>query len=76
MSIRCSETGANRAYRAGDCPVAEDAFNRWITTDIYEHYAHTGIEEIAFGIGKVAHYFAARKAPRLFWAGSVTRKKK
>lgn len=50
-----------REYRAGDCPVAEDAFNRWITMNIYEHYADGDIEEIAFGIGKVARHFAARK---------------
>jgi dTDP-4-amino-4,6-dideoxygalactose transaminase len=49
-----------REYRAGDCPVAEDAFNRWITMNIYEHYTDRDIEEIAFGIGKVAHHFGAR----------------
>lgn len=47
-------------YRAGDCPVAEDAFNRWITMNIFEHYSDRDIEEIAFGIGKVARHFAAR----------------
>ena len=50
-----------REYRAGDCPVAEDAFNRWITMNIYEHYTDRDIEEIAFGIGKVANHFAARQ---------------
>jgi len=47
-------------YRAGDCPVAEDAFNRWITMNIFEHYSDRDIEEIAFGIGKVARHLAAR----------------
>lgn len=61
-----SDTGANRAYRAGDCPVAEDAFNRWITMNIYEHYTDIDIEEIASGIGKVAHCFAARKGVHIF----------
>jgi dTDP-4-amino-4,6-dideoxygalactose transaminase len=50
-----------RSYRAGDCPVAEDAFERWITMNIYEHYTEGDLEEIAFGIGKVARYFAARR---------------
>jgi perosamine synthetase len=50
-----------REYRAGDCPVAEDAFNRWIAMNIYEHYTDGDIEEIAFGIGKVAHHFVARQ---------------
>jgi dTDP-4-amino-4,6-dideoxygalactose transaminase len=50
-----------RVYRKGDCPVAEDAFDRWITMNIYEHYTEGDIEEIAFGIGKVARHFAQRK---------------
>lgn len=55
------DTGSSRVYRKGDCPVAEEAFRRWITMDVHEHYSDTDIEEIAFAIGKVAHYFAARK---------------
>jgi perosamine synthetase len=51
-----------RVYRPGDCPVAEDVFDRWITMNIYEHYTELDIEEIALGIGKVAHYFAQRKS--------------
>jgi dTDP-4-amino-4,6-dideoxygalactose transaminase len=51
----------DRQYRAGDCPVAEDAFSRWITMNIYEHYTDRDIEEIALGIGKVAHHFAGRQ---------------
>ena len=50
-----------REYHAGDCPVAEDAFSRWITMNIYEHYTDRDIEEIAFGIGKVARCFAGRQ---------------
>jgi len=45
---------AGRAYRKGDCPVAEDAFDLWITMNIYEHYTETDVREIAHGIGKVA----------------------
>jgi dTDP-4-amino-4,6-dideoxygalactose transaminase len=48
---------AGRVYGKGDCPVAEDAFDRWITMNIYEHYTETDIEEIAHGIGKVANHF-------------------
>ena len=48
---------AGRVYGKGDCPVAEDAFDRWITTNIYEHYTETDIQEIAHGIGKVASHF-------------------
>lgn len=47
-------------YRRGDCPVAEEAFDRWITLNIYEHYAPTDMQEVAHGIGKVAHHFQAR----------------
>jgi len=68
-----SDTGANRVYREGDCPVAEDAFNRWITMNIYEHYTDTDVEEIARGIGKVAHYFTARKIVHIPAVGCLTR---
>lgn len=64
-----SDTGADRAYRKGDCPVAEDAFNRWITMNIYEHFTEEDIEEIAFGIGKVAHFLAARKTTQICGVG-------
>jgi dTDP-4-amino-4,6-dideoxygalactose transaminase len=49
---------AGRVYGKGDCPVAEDAFDRWITMNIYEHYTETDIDEIAHGIGKVANHFS------------------
>lgn len=52
--------GSGRTYKRGDCPVAEEAFNCWITMNIYEHYSPLDIEEIAHGIGKVAHYFQSR----------------
>ena len=50
----------SRVYSEGDCPVAEDAFERWITMNFYEHYTDRDVEEIAFGIAKVAYNFAAR----------------
>jgi len=49
-----------RTYKRGDCPVAEDVFDRWITMKIYEHYTETDIREIAHGVGKVAHHFRSR----------------
>lgn len=52
-----------RTYKKGDCPVAEEAFERWITMDLFEHYTETDIDEIAFGIAKVARHWAARRAP-------------
>jgi perosamine synthetase len=52
--------GSGRVYRKGDCPVAEDAFNCWITMHVYEHYSPLDIQEIAHGIGKVAHFFRSR----------------
>ena len=50
-----------RVYRPGDCPVAEDAFERWITMYFSERWSETDIDEIAAGIRKVAEYFTARK---------------
>jgi dTDP-4-amino-4,6-dideoxygalactose transaminase len=52
-------------YRRGDCPVAEEAFDRWITMNIYEHYAPTDMQEIAHGIGKVSYHFQARARSRV-----------
>jgi perosamine synthetase len=62
---RCAFPGTTypfgtREYPVGTCPVAEDAFTRWITMNIYEHYTERDIEEIAFGIGKVVHHFEKR----------------
>ncbi len=51
---------AGRTYGRGDCPVAEAAFDRWITMNIYEHYTDTDIREIAHAVAKVARHF--RKA--------------
>jgi dTDP-4-amino-4,6-dideoxygalactose transaminase len=55
------DTGSERTYKQGDCPVAEAAFDRWITMDLYEHLTERDIEEIAHGIGKVAHHYAVRR---------------
>ena len=49
-----------RVYREGDCPAAEDAFTRWITMNLSEHWTETDIDEVAAGIAKVAEAFAAR----------------
>jgi perosamine synthetase len=55
----------DRYYRKGDCPIAEAAFDRWITMNISEHYTDTDIDEMAHGISKVVAYYAARvAAPR------------
>ena len=51
---------AGRTYRRGDCPSAEEAFDCWITMNVYEHYHDTDIQEITHGVGKVAHYFRSR----------------
>lgn len=51
----------DRAYPKGICPVAEDAFNHWITMNVYESYSEENIEEIALAISKVAGFFASGK---------------
>ena len=52
------ESVSRRVYAIGDCPRAEEAFNRWITMNLYEHYTDEDIEEIALAVGKVAHHYA------------------
>jgi dTDP-4-amino-4,6-dideoxygalactose transaminase len=56
------DIGSERCYQQGDCPVAEAAFDRWITLDLHEHYTEKDIEEIAHGIGKVAYHYASRRS--------------
>jgi dTDP-4-amino-4,6-dideoxygalactose transaminase len=59
------DLGSDRSYEPGDCPVAEAAFDRWITMDLHEHYTEKDMEEIAHGIGKVAyHYTSCRSASK------------
>ena len=55
------DLGTSRSYQQGDCPVAEAAFDRWITMDLHEHYTEKDMEEIAHGIGKVAYHYASRR---------------
>ncbi len=40
---------------------------------IYKYYTDEDIEETAFGIGKVAHSFAAAKISHIRTVGSTTR---
>jgi len=50
----------DRRYRPGDCPVAEAAFDTWITMNLYEEYSDTDVDEIGLAIGKVAWHMAHR----------------
>jgi dTDP-4-amino-4,6-dideoxygalactose transaminase len=54
------DTGADRSYPHGLCPVAEDAFSRWINIEVQENYTEQNGVEIAFAVAKVAHHFAGR----------------
>ncbi len=51
-----------RYYRRGDCPVAEQAFEEWITMNIYENYSEADINDIGAAITKVAHWYSNRIA--------------
>lgn len=57
-----------RVYRQGDCPVAEAAFDSWITMNVYENYTDADLEEIANGVHKVAQYFSVRN----LWTRTVS----
>lgn len=58
--FQSQDTGTDRSYPRGLCPVAEDAFSRWLTLELTENYTEENIDEIAFGIGKVACHMARR----------------
>jgi len=51
-----------RTYPKGLCPVAEEAFERWITMDLFEHWTEEDVDQIAHGIAKVAWHLARRAA--------------
>lgn len=52
----------DRRYRPGDCPVAEAAFDRWITMNLYEEFSDADVDQIGLAIGKVAWHMARRAA--------------
>jgi dTDP-4-amino-4,6-dideoxygalactose transaminase len=60
--FRSLDTGVDRSYPPGLCPVAEDAFSRWITLELLENYTDQNVDEIAFAIAKVAYHLARRPA--------------
>jgi perosamine synthetase len=51
------DTGSDRHYPKGLCPVAESAFERWIVLELLENYTIQNVDEMAHAIGKVAHRF-------------------
>lgn len=58
--FQSADTETDRYYPRGLCPVAEDAFLRWLTLDILENYTDQNVDEIADGIAKVAYHFSMR----------------
>jgi perosamine synthetase len=54
------DTGADRTYPPGLCPVAEDAFTRWITLEVLENYTEENVDEIALAVTKVAYHLDRR----------------
>jgi len=51
------DTGTDRTYPPGLCPVAEGAFSRWIVVELLENYTEQNVDEIAHAVGKVGHHF-------------------
>jgi perosamine synthetase len=60
--FQSQDTKVDRSYPRGLCPVAEDAFSRWVTLELTENYTHQNVDEIAFAIAKVAYHVARRPA--------------
>ncbi len=52
----------SRTYAKGDCPVAEAAFDRWISMSLHEGWTDQDVEEVASGVAKVAGHFADPRA--------------
>jgi perosamine synthetase len=58
--FQSQDTGADRVYPPGLCPVAEDAFSRWITLEVLENFTEQNVDEIGFAIAKVAFHLGRR----------------
>jgi perosamine synthetase len=58
--FQSQDTGMDRSYPRGLCPVAEDAFSRWIALELLENYTQQNVDEMAFAVAKVAYHFAKR----------------
>ncbi len=58
--LRSLDTGADRSYPRGLCPVAEDAFSRWIVVELLENYTQQNVDEMANAVAKVAYHLAQR----------------
>ncbi|MEO7145662.1 MAG: DegT/DnrJ/EryC1/StrS family aminotransferase [Bryobacteraceae bacterium] len=58
------DTGSNRSYPRGLCPVAEDAFSRWILLELLENYTEQNVNQMATAVAKVAHHLAESAAKR------------
>ena len=54
------DTGVDRSYPRGLCPVAEEAFSHWITVELLENYTEQNVDEMALAVAKVAYHFARR----------------
>ncbi len=54
--FRSLDTGADRTYPPGLCPVAEDAFDRWIVLELTENYTEQNVDEMALAVGKVVYH--------------------
>ena len=68
--FRSVDTGSDRAYPPGLCPVAEDAFSRWIVVELLENYTEQNVAEMADAVAKVAHHLARRNPARAGRAAS------
>ena len=58
--FRSRDMDTDRHYPPGLCPVAEEAFNRWITLNLLENYTEQNVDEMAFAVAKVAHHFTKK----------------
>jgi dTDP-4-amino-4,6-dideoxygalactose transaminase len=58
--FQSQDTRMDRSYPRGLCPVAEDAFSRWITLELLENYTEQNVDEMTFAVAKVAYHFAKR----------------
>jgi 8-amino-3,8-dideoxy-alpha-D-manno-octulosonate transaminase len=62
-----ADRGGKASYEPGDCPVAEDLFNRMITIGLNQWYTDADCDNVAAGINKVLSAYCTKDPSAREW---------
>jgi hypothetical protein len=61
------ERGGRAEYARGDCPVADDLFDRMVSVSLNQWYSAADCRNVAAGINKVLSAYCTEDAGRNAW---------